>query len=103
MTLFIVIIYSKDYYIFLGGFVDTSKVTRNYQITIPRDIRRRENIRVGDVVVFVPTEKGVEMKKASRSILDDTFGMWKGMKASSVSHVRRLRGEAERREKRLGI
>lgn len=39
-----------------------SKVQRNFQVTIPADIRKRSHLRVGDVVEFEVTEEGILLK-----------------------------------------
>ncbi|ADC65707.1 transcriptional regulator, AbrB family [Ferroglobus placidus DSM 10642] len=44
------------------------KVTRNYQITIPAEIRRKVNLRLGDVVDVTYDEKTGEIR--IKKILD---------------------------------
>jgi len=39
-----------------------SKVQRNFQVTIPADVRKRSHLRVGDVVEFEVTEEGILLK-----------------------------------------
>lgn len=39
-----------------------SKVQRNFQVTIPADIRKRSHLRVGDVIEFEVTEEGILLK-----------------------------------------
>ncbi len=79
-----------------------AKVTRNYQITIPKDARRLVNIRVGDTLLVSPREKEVVIKKLDENPVDASFGIWKSVK-DSVKFVREGRAEYEKRAKRLGI
>lgn len=79
-----------------------SRVTRNYQVTIPKDVRRTKNIRVGDTLVFTPTEKGAEVRKLPEDPLQAAFGSW-GPGPSGVEYVRAIRKEWETRRKRLGL
>ena len=46
-----------------------SKVTRNYQVTIPSDIRHALHIRVGSLVDFVIEKKQVILKP--KALVDD--------------------------------
>ena len=80
-----------------------AKVTRNYQITMPKDARTAFNIRIGDSLLFIPREDSVIIKKPSRNPVDASFGIWKEVK-DSVKFVRDLRQESEaKRTKRLGL
>ena len=82
-----------------------AKVTRNYQLTLPKDARRRFNIRVGDTLLVSEREGKEEMviRKLSANVVEDTFGAW-GKGEDSVKFVRSTRIEAEKaRAKKLGI
>lgn len=79
-----------------------TKVTRNYQVTLPKDVREAENIKVGDTLVVGAKEGGIFLKKMNNDLIDKTAGAWKS-KGSGVSYVRKLRSEEERRLKRLGL
>lgn len=78
--------------------MSVSKVTRNYQVTLPRDIREMENIRVGDRVVFVVEENRVRIMKFDEDIIRSTAGLWAGMKETGLEYERRLRKEWRKRE-----
>ena len=39
-----------------------AKIQRNFQITIPADIRKKARIKVGDLVDFEVTENGIIIK-----------------------------------------
>ena len=82
-----------------------SQVTRNYQVTLPADVRNIENIKIGDKLLFSVKGNTIIVKKMERrGITDKTFGSWKGeIKGSSVEYVRKMREESEKRLKRLGL
>ena len=81
-----------------------TKVTRNYQITVPRDIREMANIKEGDKLVMTMENDEIKMKKFDEDIFKRAFGSWKnaGIK-DSVKYVRDIRKEWEHRAKRLGL
>ena len=80
-----------------------TKVTRNYQITVPRDIREMAKIHEGDKLVVTMENGEIKMKKFDEDSFKKAFGIWKdsGIK-DSVKYVRKLRDEWEHRTKRLG-
>jgi AbrB family looped-hinge helix DNA binding protein len=79
-----------------------SKVTRNYQITLPKDVREIEGIKIGDRLMITVKDEGIVMKKIKGKILDRCFGAWKSA-GSGVSYARKIRDESEKREKELGL
>ncbi len=78
-----------------------AKVTRNYQVTIPRDVRIMQSIHVGDTIVFSVEGERVEILKLKEDILEKAFGSWKEMKETGTDYVKRIRTEWETREKRI--
>ncbi len=82
-----------------------AKVTRNYQVTIPKDIRRIQRINVGDTVLFSIDGNKVDFLKMNRdNILTEAAGSWKGMvKESGVEYVRSIRSGWTNRRKRVGL
>ena len=81
-----------------------TKVTRNYQITVPRDVREMANIKEGDKLVITMENGEIKMKKFDEDVFKRAFGSWKnaGIK-DSVKYVRDIRKEWEHRSKRLGL
>lgn len=79
-----------------------AKVTRNFQVTIPKDARKMFNISVGDTLLVSPREKEVVIKKLDENPVDASCGIWKSAK-DAVKFVREGRAEYEKRAKRLGI
>ena len=56
------------------------KVTRKYQVTIPKEVREELGIKIGDEVVFVKNERGefvikkLERRKRYLNVLKDAVG-----------------------------
>ena len=80
-----------------------TKVTRNYQITLPADIREVLGIKVGDKIVVVSEGDGAMIKKVRKDSLGMAFGAWGSSKESGVAYTRKIRDEEEKRLKRLGL
>lgn len=80
-----------------------TKVTRNYQITLPSDVRETLGIKIGDKIIILSEKNEAVIKKVSRDALERAFGAWGPSKESGVTYVRKIRGEEERRLKRLGL
>ena len=81
-----------------------TKVTRNYQITVPRDIREQAKIVEGDKLVLTMENDEIRIKKIDEDVFKKAFGSWKnaGIK-DSVKYVKKIRKEWEDRAKRLGL
>ncbi len=80
-----------------------SKVTRNYQLTIPREIRETMDIRVGDTVFLFADGNEIKMSKKEMDAVEKSFGVWGNLKEDSVGYVRKIRNASEKRRKRLGL
>lgn len=81
-----------------------SSVTRNYQVTIPKDVREVKGIKVGDKIVFSIEGDRIEMFKLKRETAEKAFGSWKGLvKGSSAGYVRKIRKGWKVRNRRLGV
>ncbi|MFQ6052101.1 MAG: AbrB/MazE/SpoVT family DNA-binding domain-containing protein [Candidatus Hydrothermarchaeota archaeon] len=48
--------------------METSKVTSKYQITIPKSIRERMKLRIGDKIIFDIRNGEIFMKKAGKEL-----------------------------------
>ena len=77
-----------------------AKVTRGYQVTIPKDVRRIDNIHIGDSVLFAIEGGRVDFMKMKGDILEKALGSWK-VKGDSISYVREFRKEWGVRAKRV--
>lgn len=72
-------------------------VTRNYQITLPEDVRKRKSIKEGErLVVRVDRSGRIVVEKVATSIAKRTFGRWKD-EVSGVEYVDALRTGWKRR------
>ncbi|WP_054840174.1 AbrB/MazE/SpoVT family DNA-binding domain-containing protein [Thermococcus sp. JCM 11816] len=72
-----------------------TKVTRNYQITIPSDIRKKLGIKVGDVLV-IEIEDGKAVIKKSDLELPPLLPGGKGLKIEDIEEaIRKGQGEDE--------
>ncbi|MEK7539663.1 MAG: AbrB/MazE/SpoVT family DNA-binding domain-containing protein [Patescibacteria group bacterium] len=74
-----------------------SKVTRNYQITLPPEVRLLQQIRVGDKVVFAVEDGKIHLFKIKKDALEAAFGIW-GKGPSGKVTQKKLRAEWNKRE-----
>lgn len=77
-----------------------SKITRNFQVTLPQDVREIKHFRVGDKVLFVLDGERVDIVKMDNEIMKSAAGLWKDVKEDGVTYERKLRREWGKREKR---
>ena len=77
-----------------------SKITRNFQVTLPKDVRELKHFKIGDEVLFVVDDDRIDIVKMDKEIIKVAAGLWKGMKEDGLSYERRIRKEWERRERR---
>ncbi len=82
-----------------------AKVTRNYQVTIPKDVRTVQDISVGDTVFFSIEGGRIDFFKMKReSLLKETAGIWKGLiKEESVEYVTKSRSSWKKRSQRVKL
>lgn len=78
----------------------SAAVTRNYQITLPKTIRKWVDIAVGDsVLVEVQGKDEIVLKKVKTDPILAAFGCWKDkIKEDSSSYVDKLRATWKDRE-----
>ena len=81
-----------------------AKVTRNYQVTLPKDIRNVKGIEIGDTILFaIDGDKVDVVKVGEEDLIKKVAGSWKNVKESSVDYINKMREEWGEREKRLGL
>lgn len=68
-----------------------SKITRNYQITLPKYIRELKNLRVGDKVLFVVEGNKIDLLKADKNVIINAAGLWSDLKESGQEYERKIR------------
>ena len=60
--------------------IEESKVSKKGQITIPKDIREKLGLKVGDKVIFESITKGILIRKKEVSdfnkIINEVAGIW---------------------------
>ncbi len=68
-----------------------SKITRNFQVTLPKDIRVIKDLHVGDKVLFAVEGKRIDLVKVGKDAINEAAGLWAGLKETGVEYERRLR------------
>ena len=68
-----------------------SKMTRNFQVTIPQDVRHVKRLKEGDRVLFAIDGEKVELHKVDEDTVSAAAGLWKGLPESGVRYERRVR------------
>ncbi len=74
-----------------------SKITRNFQVTLPKDVRELKNFSVGEKVLFVVDGDKVGLVKMDKNIVKEVAGLWTGMKETGMYYEKRLRKEWAKR------
>ncbi len=75
-----------------------SKVTRNFQITVPREIRETAGIKEGDTILFVREREEVVLRKIDKELMNNGFGLWKRAQEKTPWLVNKLlRGEVKKK------
>lgn len=74
-----------------------SKITRNFQVTLPKDVREQKQFKVGDKVLFIVEEKSVELVKMSDAAVRDVAGLWSNIKESGIKYERKVRSQWKKR------
>jgi len=74
-----------------------SKISRNYQVTLPKDVRELKNFKIGDKIVFIVDDGHVELAKINKKIISDVAGLWDDMKETGIEYERRLRKKWKKR------
>ncbi|MBI2136699.1 AbrB/MazE/SpoVT family DNA-binding domain-containing protein [Candidatus Woesearchaeota archaeon] len=75
-------------------------VTRNYQITLPREVRKRTDIAIGETMLIETKGDDIIIKKIKEDPVKAAFGLWRGkIKESSIEYVDKLRETWKDRER----
>jgi len=79
------------------------KLNKQYQLTVPKEIRRKISINPGDMIeMLINEKKEIIICKIKKNPLEDSFGVWKEKK-SGVDYVNGIRDESEQRMVDSGI
>ena len=74
-----------------------SKITRNFQVTLPKDVRELKDFKVGEKVLFLVEGNRVDIVKIDKNVVKEAAGLWAGMKETGLDYERRLRKEWSKR------
>ena len=66
-------------------------MTRNFQVTIPRDVREAKRLKEGDRVVFAIDGERVELHKIDEDAIAAAAGLWKDTGETGAEYERRIR------------
>ena len=71
----------------------TTTITRNFQVTLPSDVREETGLEIGErMIVKVSGPDEIVLKKVKRSPVDRAFGIIK-TKETGLEYERRIREE----------
>ncbi len=77
-----------------------SKITRNFQITLPRDIRKAIHLSEGDEIILTIEGKNIVIRKADDDPVKTAAGIWKENKESGLDYQKRIRSQWKKRKAR---
>ncbi len=87
-------------------------INKQYQITIPKSFRDKLRLQAGDKVdiqldsnehlIIKPLHRIMRNDISAESVVDDSFGLWRGEK-ESLQYINEIMDEAEDRLKELGL
>ncbi len=80
----------------------TTTVTRNFQITLPKDVRELENIHVGDKLILIVENDEIVMRKLKGKVIEKCFGLW-GPGLSGIEYIKSIRRGWDKRLKRMNV
>ncbi|HLD57107.1 MAG TPA: AbrB/MazE/SpoVT family DNA-binding domain-containing protein [archaeon] len=80
-----------------------ARVTRNFQVTIPKDVREVQGIKEGDKVIFSVDGSKVEVSKFKNNFVEEAFGAWKAKVEPGANYVKKIRSEWKIRNDKLSI
>lgn len=78
-------------------------VTRNFQLTVPKDVREVQGIKIGDKVIFSIEGSKVEISKFKNNVVEDAFGAWKGKVEPGSNYVKKIRSDWKIRSEKLDV
>jgi len=73
-------------------------VTRNFQITLPRPVRKGLGIVIGDSVILEERKDEVVLRKIKKDPIAAACGIWHGKVKDSKEYVDKLRDSWKERE-----
>jgi len=73
-----------------------SRITRNFQITIPKDVRELTGLKEGDEMMLTVENDAIRIRRR-QEVLNATAGLWKGMNETGLQYQRRMRKQWKNR------
>ncbi len=80
-----------------------ARVTRNFQVTIPKDVREVQGIKEGDKVLFSVDGSKVEISKFKNNFVEEAFGAWKSKVEPGTNYVKKIRSEWKIRNDKFNL
>lgn len=74
-----------------------SKITRNFQVTLPKDVRSVVKVKEGDSIIFTFEEDKVVIQKMSEDPVMAAAGIWKNTKETGAGYQKRIREQWKKR------
>lgn len=68
-----------------------SIITRNNQITLPKDVRTIQKLKIGDKILFVIQGDTIQLKKVTHNLIKETAGLWKGIDKTGMEYQKEVR------------
>lgn len=78
-----------------------SKITRNFQVTLPKDVRELKNLREGDKVLFVIEGERIDLVKMDKGVIKAAAGLWAGLKETGLGYEKRVRKTWRKRQRSI--
>ncbi|EKQ51544.1 MAG: looped-hinge helix DNA binding domain, AbrB family [Methanobacterium sp. Maddingley MBC34] len=72
-----------------------TKISRGFQTVVPAEIRKKFDVGPGDIMEWIPTDSGVELRFRKKVNINDILGMVEGPETDAVE----LKKRAQRGEK----
>ncbi|MEK6928372.1 MAG: AbrB/MazE/SpoVT family DNA-binding domain-containing protein [Nanoarchaeota archaeon] len=78
-----------------------AKITRNFQVTLPKDVRKIVGVKEGDEVLFIVDGNNVSLLKSEKDSIMAAAGIWESVKETGTEYQKRVRKEWRKRQKAL--
>ncbi len=77
-----------------------SKITRNHQVTLPKDLRELKGLNEGDSVLFIIEGEKVNLIKMEKNAIVEAAGLWNKTKETGIDYEKKIRKGWGKRLKR---
>lgn len=74
-----------------------SKITRNFQVTVPEDVREIKDLKEGDELIFMVENGDIKLLKKEENTIEKAAGIW-DIEKDGKEFERDIRSEWESRE-----